>query len=98
MATTAIPTDTDLLGVQPDATKKTPKKEGGGYSAENITVLEGLAAVRLRPAMYIGSTGGPGLDHPVDEVVDNSGDEALGGHAAGGDVDVHVGNSVSVAE
>src|SRR5260370_12581288 len=93
MATAAIPTDTDLLEVQPDANKKTRKKEGGGYSAENITVLEGLAAVRLRPAMYIGSTGGMGLHPLVYEVVDNSPDEALGGPPTRIDVTIHVDQS-----
>src|SRR5947207_1044826 len=85
MATETLPFSEDM----------TPKSN---YTGENIKILEGLEAVRLRPAMYIGSTGEMGLHHLVYEVVDNSVDEALAGYAKRIDVVIHVDNSITVVD
>lgn len=73
-------------------------KKNGGYSAENIQVLEGLEAVRKRPAMYIGDIGVKGLHHLVYEVIDNSIDEALVGYCSKIDVVINEDNSITVTD
>jgi DNA gyrase subunit B len=100
MASTPNPLNPDhTLPLAPPPAEAPPsQKSSGGYSAENITVLEGLAAVRLRPGMYIGETNERGLHHLVYEVVDNSVDEAMGGHATRIDVTIHVDNSITVVD
>ena len=80
------------------ATKGETKMTNEGYSAKNLEVLEGLDAVRMRPGMYIGSTGVKGLHHILWEIVDNAIDEAANGHANKVKVTLHADGSASVED
>ncbi len=92
-------TDSTMTDAAPNTKNPSPSpKKRGEYSAESITVLEGLEAVRVRPAMYIGDTDVRGLHHLIWEVVDNSVDEALAGHASHVRVVLCEGGSIRVED
>src|SRR5882672_4038999 len=88
-----------MAETKPKKDKETTAKKGGSsYGAADITVLEGLEAVRRRPGMYIGTTGLDGLHHLIWEIFDNSRDEAMSGYADTIEVVLLPGNRIRVAD
>ena len=81
-----------------DSQEQQNQKQNGSYNAQNISVLEGLEAVRKRPGMYIGSTGTRGLHHLIYEVVDNSIDEALMGVCDNVQITIHKEGNITIKD